>query len=85
MKCKYCGKDHSHIGMTIIPSCVDERIEELKRDRMELSTALADAISTYGPKKEILVTEERQEKWREVLGKHGVEDWGFKVGEDYVQ
>lgn len=36
-----------------------------------LSDALRDAISTYGPKDEILVTEERQEAWKSVLRKYG--------------
>lgn len=36
-----------------------------------LSEALRDAISTYGPKPEILVTEERQETWQAVLDANG--------------
>lgn len=47
---------------------------ETKLDRMKLcdrisvlETALRDAISTYGPKPEILVTEERVEAWKHAL------------------
>lgn len=36
-----------------------------------LSDALRDAISTYGPKDEIVVTTERQEAWQSVLDKYG--------------
>lgn len=36
-----------------------------KLDRVKI--ALRDAISTYGPKPEILVTEERVEAWKQAL------------------
>lgn len=36
-----------------------------------LGDALKDAISTYGNKVTILVTEERVETWKNVLEKHG--------------
>jgi len=42
----------------------------------EVTDALKDAISTYGPKLEILVTEERQEAWTAILNEHG-----YKEGE----
>lgn len=46
-------------------------IEELKTRVQTLTTALRDAISTYGPKDEVVVTEERQEAWEAVLRQCG--------------
>lgn len=46
--------------------------KNLKRRIKSLSTALRDAISTYGPSPEVLVTEERQETWAAVLKENGV-------------
>lgn len=49
-------------------------IDELTIRVQALTTALRDAISTYGPKDEVLVTEERQEAWQATLDKHGWKD-----------
>lgn len=47
-------------------------VDRQRASIIALSAALKDAISTYGPKPEILVTAERQEAWQAVLDKHGV-------------
>ena len=52
-------------------SDVDASIAHLPRIKA-LSMALRDAISTYGPKQEILVTAERQEAWQAALDANGM-------------
>lgn len=47
-------------------------VDRQRESIIALSTALKDAVSTYGPKDEIVVTAERQEAWQAVLDKHGI-------------
>lgn len=47
----------------------DAVIQHLKSRIQRLETALRDAISTYGPAPEIVVTVERQEAWKAALNK----------------
>jgi len=53
--------------------CVCEKMEHAKLLRRveDLSTALRDAISTYGPSPEIVVTAERKEAWIAALQRSG--------------
>ena len=63
-----CKEAESVISKT--HSQVDEANKHFPRIQA-LSMALRDAISTYGPKQEILVTAERQEAWQAALDAHG--------------
>lgn len=51
--------------------CKSCEIEELKTRVQTLTVALRDALSTYGPKDEVVVTAERQEAWEAVLRRCG--------------